>query len=219
MGDDGSYDHAARLFFQPVSFYHRKLSSWKTGHSLLQRPTPPVTFCKSANTLRYPSRNLEQPSFRSIILPYIPAVFPGVCRPPRINLNSCQVSPKRGWIYPSGMAKSAKSYLRSSFLRNFGVHPHEFHPPALRTSPWFSMKYTTLAFACLAAAAPAWGPSKTLPLTPAINSIFPAGEPLTPQILATFLQPNEANLARNSYVVRDGTRLRLLGDHVRTIHY
>jgi mannan endo-1,4-beta-mannosidase len=36
---------------------------------------------------------------------------------------------------------------------------------------------------------------------------------LTPQILAAFLQPNEANLARNSYVYRDGTTLRLLGDH------
>lgn len=78
------------------------------------------------------------------------------------------------------------------------------------------MKLLVLAFAALVAAAPAspsWGPSKTQPLTPAIKSIFPAGAPLTPQILATFLQPNEANLARNSYVYRDGTTLRLLGDH------
>lgn len=75
------------------------------------------------------------------------------------------------------------------------------------------MKLAVLAVAALARAAPPWGPSKTQPLTPGINSIFPAGEPLTPQILATFLQPNEADLARNSYVYRDGTTLRLLGDH------
>jgi mannan endo-1,4-beta-mannosidase len=78
------------------------------------------------------------------------------------------------------------------------------------------MMFIALAFVALAAAAPAkpsWGPSKTQPLTPAINSIFPAGAQLTSQILATFLQPNEANLARNSYVYRDGTTLRLLGDH------
>ena len=76
-----------------------------------------------------------------------------------------------------------------------------------------TMKFVVLAFSALAAAAPAWAPSKTQPLTPAINSIFPAGAPLTPQILATFLQPNEADIARNSYVYRDGTKLRLLGDH------
>lgn len=75
------------------------------------------------------------------------------------------------------------------------------------------VKFAAVAFAALTVAAPAWGPSKTQPLTPAINSIFPPGAPLTPQILATFLQPNEADLARNSYVYRDGTTLRLLGDH------
>lgn len=76
-----------------------------------------------------------------------------------------------------------------------------------------AMKLALLAVATLARAAPSWGPSKMQPLAPGINSIFPAGEHLTPQILATFLQPNEADLARNSYVYRDGTTLRLLGDH------
>ena len=76
-----------------------------------------------------------------------------------------------------------------------------------------SMKLVALIFASIAAAAPTWGPSEIQSLTPALKSIFPAGAPLTSQILSTFLQPNEANVARNSYVYRDGTTLRLLGDH------
>jgi mannan endo-1,4-beta-mannosidase len=70
-----------------------------------------------------------------------------------------------------------------------------------------------LTFAALVAAAPSWGPAKVQPLAPAISAIFPQGAPLTPQILQTFYEPNEVNIARNSYVYREGTSLRLLGDH------
>src|ERR1700709_139517 len=81
------------------------------------------------------------------------------------------------------------------------------------------MKFSILALVVPAAAAPgysAWLPpwgSKVPPIAPVIGSIFPKGAPLTPQILQTFLQPNEVNFARNSYVYRQGTTLRLLGDH------
>lgn len=78
------------------------------------------------------------------------------------------------------------------------------------------LKLLVLALSSFAAAVPAgsaWGPSKVQPVAPVISSMFPQGEPLTPQILQTFLEPNEVNLARNSYVYREGTTLRLLGDH------
>lgn len=66
----------------------------------------------------------------------------------------------------------------------------------------------------LAAAAPSWSPSEVDSLSTTVSSIIPkGGVPLTPQILQTFLEPNEVNIARNSYVYRDGTSLRLLGDH------
>jgi len=77
-------------------------------------------------------------------------------------------------------------------------------------------KLSVLALASLAAAAPSlpsWGPSHVAPLEPAFHEIFPQGAPLTPQILATFEQPNLVNIARNSYVYRQGSSLRLLGDH------
>ncbi|RDL42136.1 Glycoside hydrolase family 5 protein [Venustampulla echinocandica] len=54
--------------------------------------------------------------------------------------------------------------------------------------------------------------SKVQSLAPAINSIFSGGAKLTPQILQTFLEPIEVLQARNSYVYRDGTTLRLQGD-------
>jgi mannan endo-1,4-beta-mannosidase len=76
------------------------------------------------------------------------------------------------------------------------------------------IKISVLAFLTFAAAAPSFGPSVVQPLTPVISSIFPkGGAPLTPQILETFLEPNEVNVARNSYVYREGTTLQLLGDH------
>jgi mannan endo-1,4-beta-mannosidase len=45
-----------------------------------------------------------------------------------------------------------------------------------------------------------------------ISSVFPKGVPLTSQILQTFLEPFEINLARNSYVYRDGSSLKLNGE-------
>lgn len=77
-----------------------------------------------------------------------------------------------------------------------------------------AIKLCALTILTLAAAAPSAIPSKAEPLTSAIKSILPKGSaPLTPQILKTLLQPNEVNVARNSYVYRDGTSLRLLGNH------
>jgi mannan endo-1,4-beta-mannosidase len=60
---------------------------------------------------------------------------------------------------------------------------------------------------------PSWG-SRTLdPFKPIINSLFPQlGAPLTPEILKTFEQPNLANIARNSYITRKGSKLLLNGD-------
>jgi mannan endo-1,4-beta-mannosidase len=65
----------------------------------------------------------------------------------------------------------------------------------------------------LAAATPSSGAADIEPLTAAVTSSFSkGGAPLTPQILKTILEPNEVNIARNSYVYRDGTALRLLSD-------
>ncbi len=74
------------------------------------------------------------------------------------------------------------------------------------------MKLYFLALASFTAAAPTWGSSHAQSLAPIINSIFPQGEPLTSQILQTFLEPFEINLARNSYVYRDGSSLKLNGE-------
>jgi mannan endo-1,4-beta-mannosidase len=65
----------------------------------------------------------------------------------------------------------------------------------------------------LAAATLSSGAADIEPLTAAVTSSFSkGGAPLTPQILKTILEPNEVNIARNSYVYRDGTVLRLLND-------
>jgi mannan endo-1,4-beta-mannosidase len=65
----------------------------------------------------------------------------------------------------------------------------------------------------LVAATPSSGAADIEPLTAAVTSSFSkGGAPLTPQILKTILEPNEVNIARNSYVYRDGTALRLLSD-------
>lgn len=50
-------------------------------------------------------------------------------------------------------------------------------------------------------------------VAPVISSIEAAlgGLPITPQVLQTFVQPLEIQLARNSYVYRQGTELRLNG--------
>ena len=46
---------------------------------------------------------------------------------------------------------------------------------------------------------------------PLFSSIEKALGPVTPQILQTFAQPLDVQLARNSYVYRQGTELRLNG--------
>lgn len=76
------------------------------------------------------------------------------------------------------------------------------------------MKLALFNFLCCAAAVPSRSTAQVEPLTAAVSSIFPkGGAPLTPQILKTILQPNEVNIARNSYITRDGTSLKLLGEH------
>jgi mannan endo-1,4-beta-mannosidase len=48
-------------------------------------------------------------------------------------------------------------------------------------------------------------------LTPLVKSLFPPNTTLTNQIISTYLEPNTALYARNSYVYRNGTSLMLLG--------
>ena len=60
---------------------------------------------------------------------------------------------------------------------------------------------------------PSWGTGTFAPFKPIINSLFPKlGAPLTPEILATFAQPTLANIARNSYITRKGSKLLLNGE-------
>jgi hypothetical protein len=75
-------------------------------------------------------------------------------------------------------------------------------------------KLSFLALASFAAAAPTIGSSQARSLAPMISSISEqGGEPLTSQILQTFLEPFEINLDRNSYVYRDGSSLKLNGEY------
>lgn len=75
------------------------------------------------------------------------------------------------------------------------------------------MKLSFLALASFATAAPTLVSSQARALTPIIRSIsLQGGEPLTSQILQTFLEPFEIKLARNSYVYRDGSALKLNGE-------
>lgn len=79
-------------------------------------------------------------------------------------------------------------------------------------------KLPLLFLAAVASAAPSppsWASANTGPMGPAISSLFPsvAKAPLTGPILDTFLEPIDVDIARNSYVVRDGSSLRLNGDH------
>jgi len=73
------------------------------------------------------------------------------------------------------------------------------------------MKLSFLALASFTTTAPTWGSSQAQSLAPMISSIFPQGVPLTSQIMQTFLEPFEINLARNSYVYRDRSSLKLNG--------
>jgi mannan endo-1,4-beta-mannosidase len=78
-----------------------------------------------------------------------------------------------------------------------------------------SVKIYFLALVSAAAAFPSfpwpsWGSGKVQPFVPVFNKLF--GGPLTPQILKAFEEPNIANIARNSYIVREGSELKLNGD-------
>jgi mannan endo-1,4-beta-mannosidase len=73
--------------------------------------------------------------------------------------------------------------------------------------------FSFLLLAGALALKPSQEASNVQQLAPAISALFPPGAPLTAQLLQTFLHPNEVNLARNSHVYREGTSLRLLGDH------
>ncbi|TVY47505.1 Mannan endo-1,4-beta-mannosidase [Lachnellula occidentalis] len=78
-----------------------------------------------------------------------------------------------------------------------------------------SIKYLlSLALALMVAASnvPSQASSDVQPIASAFSSILSHHAPLTPQILQTLLEPNKVNLARNSYVYREGTTLKLLGD-------
>jgi len=72
--------------------------------------------------------------------------------------------------------------------------------------------FALLALTVAASNIPSQASSDVQPIASAFSSIFSEHAPLTPQILQTLLEPNKVNLARNSYVYREGTTLRLLGD-------
>jgi len=55
-----------------------------------------------------------------------------------------------------------------------------------------------------------WEASQAQSISPAIQNMFPSAH-LTPQIINTFLQPNEILLERNSYIYKNGTSLYLNG--------
>src|SRR5690349_19252538 len=60
---------------------------------------------------------------------------------------------------------------------------------------------------------PSWGNGPLESIKPIIGSLFsPSAPPLTPEILKTFEQPILANLARNSYITRKGSKLLLNGE-------
>jgi len=72
------------------------------------------------------------------------------------------------------------------------------------------IKFLILALSSLAAATSKRSQDASK-LRSALKSILPSSSQLTPQVLSTFLQPLEANIARSSPITRDGTQLKLLG--------
>jgi mannan endo-1,4-beta-mannosidase len=75
------------------------------------------------------------------------------------------------------------------------------------------MKLSFLALVSFAAAAPTIGSPQAQSLAPMIGLISQqGGEPLTSQILQTFLEPFGINLDWNSYIYRDGSSLKLNGE-------
>jgi mannan endo-1,4-beta-mannosidase len=72
-----------------------------------------------------------------------------------------------------------------------------------------------LATLCLAVSTPVLSHKDHTHLSPNVSSVtflFPPNTTLTKQIRATYLEPNLALYARNSYVYREGTSLKLLGE-------
>jgi hypothetical protein len=72
-----------------------------------------------------------------------------------------------------------------------------------------------VATSCLAASTPSFSLKDVPHIQPNFSSVsflFPPNTTLTKQIRSTYLQPNLALYARNSYVYREGTSLKLLGE-------
>lgn len=72
--------------------------------------------------------------------------------------------------------------------------------------------FAVLSLAASVPTLPRGEPTNIQNIAPFVSSIFPPNLPLTSQILGTYLEPTKALFARNSYVYREGTSLRLLGD-------
>ncbi|KAN0116921.1 glycoside hydrolase family 5 protein [Hyaloscypha variabilis] len=78
-----------------------------------------------------------------------------------------------------------------------------------------ALKILFLAASCLAALTPTLPGQETTPsqaIAALVSSVFPPNTTLTKQIVSTYLEPNLALYARNSYVYREGSSLKLLGE-------
>ena len=78
-----------------------------------------------------------------------------------------------------------------------------------------ALKILLLASSCLAASNPTLLHQGTTPpqaIAAFVSAVFPPNTTLTKQILSTYLEPNLALYARNSYVYREGSSLKLLGE-------
>jgi mannan endo-1,4-beta-mannosidase len=78
-----------------------------------------------------------------------------------------------------------------------------------------ALKILFLATSCLAALTPTLPVRETTPsqaIAALVSSVFPPNTTLTKQIVSTYLEPNLALYARNSYVYREGSSLKLLGE-------
>ncbi len=108
--------------------------------------------------------------------------------------------------------------IGSEVLNHFLFHLHYF-PQFFYVNPRriVMLPTTFLIFAfslCVVAEhdKSSWALSKLEDLAPLLNPMLNGSE-MTPQILQTFLEPLQANLARNSPIYRNGTSLQLLGDN------
>jgi mannan endo-1,4-beta-mannosidase len=78
-----------------------------------------------------------------------------------------------------------------------------------------ALKILFLATSCLAALTPTLPVRETTPsqaIAALVSFVFPPNTTLTKQIVSTYLEPNLALYARNSYVYREGSSLKLLGE-------